>query len=272
MFTDWFDYPLDSVGLFLPVVVSFGGGLNSTAVLVEWARKGYHPPDKIVFADTGGERPATYAHVAAFDEWLVAQGFPGIEITRKGGRVETLEENCLRHAMLPSLAYGKKGCSHKFKIEPQERDINRWPEARTAWRRNEKVMKILGYGYEEQRRIALAKIEDEKYLYRFPLNEWRMDRGACTSAIKAAGLAPPPKSSCFFCPASTLPEIRRLAETSPDLIARALALETAAHEAGNLKTVKGLGRRFSWKGALQENSVAEDTAGDVAPCIVCIDQ
>lgn len=43
-------------------VVSFGGGVNSTALLVGLEER-EERPNYIVFADTGGERPGTYAHI-----------------------------------------------------------------------------------------------------------------------------------------------------------------------------------------------------------------
>lgn len=132
-----FEVPLYAASFFSPTAVSFGAGLNSTALLCKWVVEGCNPPDRIIFADTGGERPETYEHVQRFSEWLVGQGLPKIELTRKGGRQETLEEYSLRKQLLPSLAYGHKGCSWKFKIEPQERDINRWSLAKQEWKRGD---------------------------------------------------------------------------------------------------------------------------------------
>jgi 3'-phosphoadenosine 5'-phosphosulfate sulfotransferase (PAPS reductase)/FAD synthetase len=160
---DAHEAPLSEIALHWPVVQAFGGGLNSTASLVRWVVDGLEPMHRILFADTGCERPETYEHVARFSEWLVSHGLPKIEVTRKGGRQETIEEYALRTSNLPSLAYGRKGCSHKFKIEPQERDINRWSVAHAAWKRVDKVIKLIGYGAEEQKRISKAKIEDDKY-------------------------------------------------------------------------------------------------------------
>lgn len=110
------------------VIASYGAGTNSTAFLIEMVRRGERV-DAILFADTGGERPGTYAFVALFSDWLVARGWPAITIVKKGGRQETLEEDCLRKSMLPSLAYGFKGCSHKYKIEPQDKFVNNYPPA-----------------------------------------------------------------------------------------------------------------------------------------------
>ncbi|MDG9927457.1 MULTISPECIES: hypothetical protein [unclassified Pseudomonas] len=51
-----------------PVVVAYGAGTNSTALLVEMVRLG-EPVDAILFADTGGERPETYAYRDLFSDW-----------------------------------------------------------------------------------------------------------------------------------------------------------------------------------------------------------
>jgi hypothetical protein len=260
------EIPLHSLGLLWPVAVSFGGGLNSTALLVKWVLDENHPPDRIIFADTGGERPETYEHVHRFNEWLVAHGMPSIEVTHKGGRQETLEEYSIRSRTLPSLAYGHKGCSWKFKIEPQERDINRWPMARRFWGMSDKVVKLIGYGAEEQKRISKAKLEDDKYFYRFPLDEWGLDRSGCEDVIRRVGLTPPPKSSCFFCPSTKKTEILAL---PPELQRRAIRIEQVAQSAGNLRTVKGLGRNFAWQEFLAGADVPE-APGET--CMYCADE
>lgn len=52
-----------------PLVVSYGMGVDSTALLVGLAARGIRP-DAILFADTGAERPETYAYLAPFNRWL----------------------------------------------------------------------------------------------------------------------------------------------------------------------------------------------------------
>lgn len=53
----------------LPIVVSYGGGTNSTALLIA-ARIERVEIDTIIFADTGNEHPRTYEFLAWFDSWL----------------------------------------------------------------------------------------------------------------------------------------------------------------------------------------------------------
>lgn len=228
-------------------VLAFGAGTDSTGILAGWKERGLQETDPIhviVFADTGGERKHTYEHLDIMDAWLVKNGFPPITRVRKGGRQETLEENCLRMDMLPSLAYGFKGCSHKYKIDPQNKFFNNLPEAREVWAAGQLVTKMIGYEAREVKRWKRAKRSDDKYEYEFPLVEWNWNREDCEAAIKRVGLPLPKKSSCFFCPASTLPEIRQLRDEYPVLFVRALDMEARflRHIDYPCKTCKGSGK------------------------------
>jgi hypothetical protein len=205
-------------------------------------------PDLILFADTGGERPETYAFILHFNKWLSQNGMPEAVTVRKGGRQETLEENCLRLNMLPSKAYGYSSCSHKYKIEAQDKYVNNWEPARKAWASGNKVTKLIGYDADEHHRAKIP--EDDKYIYQYPLVEQDIGREQCKQIITGAGLCLPSKSACFFCPSSKKHEIRQLAREHPELMKRALALEDNA--LANLTSVKGLGRKFAWRDVLNE--------------------
>ncbi len=95
--------------------VSFGCGVNSTAMLIGLWQRGVLP-DLILFADTGGEKPETYSYIANFNTWLDRVGFPPVTVVRyipPRAPYKSLEEACLHNNMLPSLAYGFKKCSEK---------------------------------------------------------------------------------------------------------------------------------------------------------------
>ena len=147
------------------------------------------------------------------------------------------------------IAYGHKRCSQKHKIAPQEKFCNHYAPCREVWQRGEKVNRYIGYDagevkrYEHSRKYNEA---DKKYHNRYPLiEEWGWNRDDCIREIKAAGLPQPGKSSCFFCPSMKKQEILYLKEHYPDLFNRAATLEENAMP--YLKTVKGLGRSYSWK-------------------------
>ena len=64
-----------------PIVVSYGGGTNSTAMLILMRDRGERPA-LIMFADTGDEKPETYEHLATMQEWCAANEFPAIAVVR----------------------------------------------------------------------------------------------------------------------------------------------------------------------------------------------
>ena len=221
------------------------------------------PIDLILFADTGAEHPHTYEHIEHVRKWLKERGLPDITVVEKcdkhGNRL-TLEDECLQSGTLPSIAYGFKRCSLKHKIAPQDKFCNNYPPCREAWARGERITKFVGYDAGEMRRV-LHVLErdaaDPKYIKVYPLVEWGWTREDCVREIQEAGLPLPGKSSCFFCPSMKNEEIRHLQEHYPELFQQAIALEQNAFP--NLKTVKGLGRHWSWNERFNaERSVTAD--------------
>jgi hypothetical protein len=235
------------------VVAAYGGGTNSTAMLIECARR-HERVDLIMFADTGGERPHTYEYVHRFSDWLVANEMPPITWVRHNGMDESLEHNCLRIKSLPSLAYGYKKCSLKFKIQPQEKYCNNWAPAKDEWKAGRKIVKLIGFDADEAHRAEKGEVIEDKYQRRYPLIEWDMGRDECISVIDEAGLCQPGKSSCFFCPATKPHEIRQLLAVYPDLAERALVIENNA----KLISMKGLGRSFAWRDLLAQAELFDD--------------
>jgi 3'-phosphoadenosine 5'-phosphosulfate sulfotransferase (PAPS reductase)/FAD synthetase len=138
-------------------VVAYGGGTDSTAMIIECVNRGI-AIDYILFADTGAEKPHTYEYIKKFSAWCVSHGLPAIITVKKGGNGETLEEECIRKKSLPSLAYGFKTCSQKFKIQPQDMFFNNLPVSREIWKRGEKITKFVGYDLTEKKRAEKTSI------------------------------------------------------------------------------------------------------------------
>lgn len=228
-----------------PKIVAYGGGVDSTAMLVAMKRRNIIP-DLIMFADTGGEKPETYETVRGIDSWLRSWGAPCVTWVKKTmtDRVSysDLEGNCLDNETLPSLAFGRHSCSIKFKITPQDQFVrgvlrgpnkrNGWQPALEAWARGQKPIKLIGYdhGPADIRRGKRIPSENDEYRFVYPLQHLEWDRAACIKAIVEEGLEVPLKSACFFCPASKQWEMWALAGSSPDLFLRALKIERNALE------------------------------------------
>lgn len=220
-------------------VVSFGGGVNSSGMLLGMYEKGI-ACDVILFADPGAEKPETYHHRNEFSEWLVAHGYPPITTVRE--ERWTLEQECLDKKTLPSIVTGMRSCSDKYKIRPQKRYVAELPEAQEIWRGGGSVTRFIGFDAGEPWRVQEA--ESSRYVNRFLLVEWGWDREDCIAAFERHGLPIPPKSSCFYCPEMTEREIVDLNDNHPELAQRAIAME---HNNTTLYGVKGLKRTMSFE-------------------------
>jgi hypothetical protein len=228
-----------------PLVVSFGGGVNSAAMLVGMHERNICP-DLILFSDTGGEKPETYQFIPVMNQWCLARGFPEIVCVSVADNPKaidkTLENNCLRLKFLPSIVYGFKKCSQRWKADPQDRYLNHWALARKCWEAGLKIRKAIGFDIDEGHRELQG---DDKSEFVFPLRDWKWGRAECIQALVRAKLPVPPKSACFFCPSSRKSEVLNLKRDHPDLFARAVEMEHNAAE--GMTTIKGLGRHWSWK-------------------------
>lgn len=247
-----------------PVVVAYGMGVDSTAMLIGWHARGLQRPNAILFADTGSEKPETYAYLPIINEWLARVGYPLVTVLKRNSPRAgdtSLHGECHRKSVLPSLAYGGHSCSLKWKVDPQWawcRQRYGWNQPRRkkgettkppgTWAHGPFITKLIGYdaGAADARRVKNAVgMWPPGHRYIYPLVEWGWDRRRCEREIVAAGLPVPVKSACFMCPASKKFEIDWLARFHPELAAQSMELEARAKARG-LQTVQGLGRNFSW--------------------------
>lgn len=256
----------------IPVVVSFGAGTNSTAILQGMMERG-EMPDAILFADTGGEKPGTYRHLERMKQWCCDNGFPELTTVKNSdtSRHISLEDECHTNGTLPSKAFGFSGCSVKWKRQPMDRWVREWLPAKMAWQEGLRVERVIGIHYGETKRGKIP--DDDRFTYRFPLREWKWTQEECESAcIRAVGYVPE-KSACFYCPAMKKNEVLKLAKDHPDLFQRAVEMEHIAKESGGLNVVKGLGRTYSWESLLSADQAQLRLFQDdgLPMCDTCVD-
>jgi hypothetical protein len=252
-----------------PLIVNYGMGVDSTAMLVGLHQRGERP-DLIIFSDTGSEKPETYAYLAVINEWLERVGFPTVTVVQyrpTKASYNTLEGNMLANETLPSMAYGRGKCSQKFKAEVIDAYVigkSRGPWKGAGWApfhaakaQGVKTTKCIGYDNSSadlKRTRRVADLVDDNFTYRYPLQEWEWNREECIRQIQAAGLPAPIKSACFFCPASHKWEIKWLAAKHPELFLRAIAIEDGNTNGRHADKVNpegkigcGLGMKFRWR-------------------------
>lgn len=118
-----------------PLVVSYGLGVDSTALLVGLAQlvaqgREEFRPSFITFGDTGAERRETYDYLQYMNKWLRGVGFPEVVVCayqtgfKSGsyGTSLTLEQQALVNHTMPSISqskFGRAACSKLWKQQAQ---------------------------------------------------------------------------------------------------------------------------------------------------------
>lgn len=235
-------------------IVSYGGGVNSVAVLIRLRQLGV-VPKTIVMANPGNEWRATMRYLAEVTiPFCERVGFPSpvvISRTEEGAfrekcwRRETLMEECLRLESLPSVAYGWKKCSQKHKAETQRWWVARQQWALDEWASGRRIVKVIGYDGGEDRRVRKAfqdKWENDRFVPWYPLVDAKIDREGCEALIKAEGLPQAHKSACTYCPNNTLAEWVQLRQEEPDSFAAAVHMSRTAEPNISSPEVVGLMR------------------------------
>lgn len=229
-----------------PAVLCYGAGIDSTALLLELVSQG-NPPDLVLTADTGAERPETYAFLETMRKWMDDRSIENHVVRYAVKRLGShpphtgIAENMLVNGCLPSIAFGRHSCSLKYKVAPQDKFVSSWPQALQAWRRGKRVIRYIGYDAsprDSQRYVRSSALSDDRYENHYPLREWGWTRSECALRIEAEGIAVPLKSSCTFCTAMKPEELISL----PAYWLRIIVLMEAKARP-RLRTVEGLWRK-----------------------------
>jgi hypothetical protein len=247
-----------------PLVVSYGMGTDSTALLACMVTHGIRP-DLIMFADVGSEKPFTTEYVPYISAQLKALGFPEVTVVCRGKREtiadDSLHEKCERLETMPSLAYGGKSCSLQWKVDEMNQYTNSWMPAVYSWAVGMPVLKLIGYDASPADMRRSTNPGDAQYAYHYPLREAGLQRPQLIEIIAEMGWKQPGKSACFMCPATKRHEIPQLYASNPRLLARSLALEARAllrsAREGKKMTTRGLGRNWAWHSWMAENMPIE---------------
>lgn len=232
-------------------IVSYGGGVNTIAMLVLLKRRGI-VPHAIVMSDPGHEWPETYEYRdRVMQPWLLQVGFPKVVVVTREGEARyrprarwkgTLGEACIRNQELPAAAYGMKGCSIKHKQDPMKWWCERQDWIQREWAAGRRVTKLIGYDIDEPKRVMKHRQfvkgqpvdtfslpeENERYIPSYPVFDAGMDREACEALIASEGLPPVGKSACRWCPFNTFEEWKKLRDQHPEDFAYAVNISRLA--------------------------------------------
>lgn len=190
-------------------ILSFGGGVQTFGMLCLIKLERLEKPDLVVFADTQGEKDATYKHMEEVAKPLCKElGLEFVTVSRGDLFTETLARG-----NTPRPPY----CSWMYKRDV----INGWLKKNgytpcTSW---------IGISLDEEHR-GNQKSAVPWVTNRYPLLELELSRYEVELAIKEAGYEQPVKSGCWFCPwNSSRPYWMALKRQQPEKFAKALAME-----------------------------------------------
>ncbi len=197
-------------------VLGYGGGLNSTALLIEIVNRKL-PLDYVVFADPGFEDPETYDFINNhFAKWMMERGIKFVVVTKRkpdGGR-ETIVDYFMKSYRIPDQVY--RDCTRRHKVEVIHRFYIR--QLQTKF-----IIEYLGIHAGEKKRVKLSKTPWVHKCY--PLVEYGIDKAGCKKIIEDAGLPVPPKSGCPNCFASNKARYYDLWKKHPDMFEKSIEIE-----------------------------------------------
>jgi hypothetical protein len=190
-------------------VISYGGGVNSTAMIIRLYEQGCRCP--IVIGETGCERPETDAFIPVFRSWLKKKYDTSITVISPPSEYHSPRINKLSRGSLYGYCggalviplIGQRWCTSEFKRDP----VNKWARKQGA------RVCIIGISWEEKHR-ALRIHRGLPAIY--PLIDAQLDREDCKKIISDACVPVPTKSGCYFCMYQRIGQWRNLWKKFPD--------------------------------------------------------
>lgn len=197
-------------------VLSLGAGVQSTAVLL-LALEGRLPAyELVVFADTGDEPAAVYAHLARLEERTAV-----VRVTA-GRLADTVATSFVPVPLFTARGgMGRRQCTSQFKLTPirrRLRELGRDVDVAVCISTDE-ILRAKDSGLKWCRNV-------------FPLLELGWSRDDCSAYLAAAWPWPVPRSACVYCPLKADREWLELREHHPADWAAAVAFDRAARPFG----------------------------------------
>ena len=228
---------------------SFGGGVQSTAVLVLQAQnKLPEPYDVFLFANVGedSEHPDTIEYFHEVHKPFAEKHGIQLEEIRKVKRDGTtptlLEEVMIRdkQGSSPPLpvymsngAPGRRSCTADWKIHV----VRKWQRQNGSSRENPAICG-LGISVDEIQRARSDSGFPDQFL-EYPLIDMGLRRSDCVQIIKEAGLPDVARSACWFCPFHGKQHWRDLRNENPELFEKTVQLEKKLNITRNKQKEEG---------------------------------
>lgn len=219
--------------------MSWGVGVQSSAMLIMAGLGKIQKPDVAIFADTQDEPQWVYDYLGLLTPWAAERGIP-VHIVTIGKLsqhvIERHNGTRKRFAALPVWTRAEDGracplrrqCTREYKIDPIERKVRELLGYKPRQRIKEKVAAYIGISCDEATRMKPSRTP--WVTNQHPLIDLQLRRQDCISYILKAGLPAPKKSSCVFCPFHSDRFWKDLQENHPKEFQRAVEFDLAVRD------------------------------------------
>lgn len=200
---------------------SWGGGVQTIAILVLIAQGHLQKPELAVMADTGRERSSTWRYFTQYARPLLDKlDIPLVIADHKLAKVDLYAHN--GDLLLPCFTQTGKlptFCSDEWKklvIRRKLRKLGYGPK--------QPILMWFGMSFDEIHRL---RISDKKWVKNhYPLVfDVPKRRYECALTITGFGLPEPPSSSCWMCPNMQNPEWLQIKQDDPQDFKKAVNLD-----------------------------------------------
>lgn len=203
------------------IIWSYGGGVQSIAILVLIAQGKLPKPELAIMADTGRERSSTWRYLEQHAEPLMEEiGLSFKVVNYKMATVDLYGHN--GDLLLPAFTQSGKlptFCSSEWKKLPVRR-----------------ALRQLGYGPKNPITLWLGMSLDEIHRLRQSDKKWienyyplcfdtKLRRHECILEIERFGLPEPPSSACWMCPNLDNAEWQQIKRDDPKDWQKAVTLD-----------------------------------------------
>jgi len=250
-------------------VISYGGGVQSTALVVLAVQGKIGHVDAGLFSNVGddSEHPDTLTFVREIAiPYAATHGLTIHELqpTRKNEPI-TLYGGIMADRVGDAIpVFGEAGnpmrrvCTADFKIKT----VHRWLKNNGVSKDNPATV-CLGISTDEIERAGRG-VSANYEVREYPLLTLGLNRTNCEQIIRQAGLPVPPKSSCFFCPFHSETVWAELRRDHPDLFDKAQVLEDHLQ---SVKSFRGLRQVYlTRRGAIHRTRLS-DTVSAQGPTL-----
>lgn len=222
-------------------VLSWGLGLQSTALL-EMSARGYLPKlDVAIFADTGFEQDYSHDIYNFYAPRAIKSGIRVIKISDQDIFRDNFEKVSLPLFVMGTDRQIKRKCTRDYKIRPIQRRIRDLLGVNRRGRLAADLVDLwLGITVDEIHRAKDSRVAFINH--KFPLLDLNYFRDDCTQWFKGNNLPIPKKSSCKFCPYQKKCE---WSEKSPDDLALIAYLQNHINKNGLVK-INGQDKELSF--------------------------